>query len=999
MKKLLLVLVCMMVVVLRAGAQEYFSSASNYARLYVGAVEPQYQTEFWYDNPYYKDNTNVYNGRISYHGVVYDSVLLRFDQLRQQVVVLSPGGLVFCVPDQDYIDWFEMDGHRYVRDPEDSTRYASLLSDGEANGIRLYYIIWKELNGYKRIAGERRTVVTLRTEDHYTLMTPDGEMHQVKRASDVARLFPEQKKQIRQFARQNHLSFSKKERENSLVKVVESINGGERFLDEPSGKAEREVRGERIVSAADSREESNLSPLTAHRSPLNIDESKLIAGIPVLDSDSVAMTTGSAKTKVYVVPGVKKAKVSIADDQELAEIVVVAGRQSTLKSTTMGSEKFKPELLKNIPSAFGESDIMKVVLTLPGITTVGEASSGYNVRGGATDQNLILFNGGTVYNPSHLFGLFTSFNSDAVEDVELFKSSIPAEYGGRISSVLKVVSKEANMQKFTGSASIGVLTSKANLEIPILKDRMSLMINGRTTYSDWILKQLPEKSGYRNGKANFYDLGGVLTWKLNNMHRLKVYGYWSHDKFSFGSDDNYGYLNRNFSAEWRSILNEKITATLSAGLDHYDYFNEEWGTPSMAARLSFGIDQVWGKLHIRHRLTEKQSLSYGLSVQHYNVQAGKYEPVGEASRINTTQLEKEKALESAAYIDYERSLTEKLSVSAGLRYSVFNALGPHDVNYYDEGELPSEETLLETHNETGIIKTYHAPEVRLSARYALQENLSLKAGFNTMHQYIHKVSNTSIMSPTDIWKLSDFNIKPQNGWQVAAGIYHETDGKEYEFSAEVYYKHIGDYLNYRSSAALLMNPHLETDVISTDGKAYGVEFQAKKPTGKLNGWVSYTFSRSLLRQDDKRVAIPLNNGDWYPSEYDRPHEVKAVLNFKFTERYSLSSNFDYATGRPTTVPAGKYYNTYNKRYMPYYTDRNTYRIPDYMRLDLAFNIEPTHRLTSFLHTSFSIGVYNALARKNAYNIYYVTEGEEIKGYKLSVFGSAIPYVSLNIRFN
>jgi outer membrane receptor for ferrienterochelin and colicin len=604
-----------------------------------------------------------------------------------------------------------------------------------------------------------------------------------------------------------------------------------------------------------------------------------------------------------------------------------------------------------------------------------------------------------VYNPSHLFGLFTSFNSDAVEDVELFKSSIPVEYGGRISSVLKVTSKEANMQKLTGSASIGALTSKANIEIPIVRDHVSLLVNGRTTYSDWMLKQLPEDSGYKNGTANFYDFGGVLTWKLNSMHRLKIYGYWSKDKFSFSSEDSYGYQNRNVSAEWRSLLNQKVTVTFSAGLDHYDYFNEDRATPSMAARLSFGIDQLWGKLHVRQRLTEKQTLTYGLSIQHYNVQAGKYESLGEESCIMTDQLQREKALESAAYIDYEHSLTEKLSVSAGIRYSMFNALGPRDVNIYDDGELPSEETLVETRHETGVIKTYHAPEIRLSARYALQENLSLKAGFNTMHQYIHKVSNTSIMSPTDIWKLSDLNIKPQNGWQVAAGIYHETNDKKYEFSAEVYYKHIGDYLNYRSSAVLLMNHHLETDVISTDGRAYGIELQAKKPIGKLNGWVSYTFSRSQLRQDDERVAMPLNNGEWYPSEYDRPHEVKAVLNYKFTERYSFSSNFNYATGRPTTVPAGKYYDSHNQKYMPYYTDRNTYRIPDYIRLDLAFNIEPTHKLTTFLHTSFSIGVYNALARKNAYNIYYVNEGNEIKGYKLSVFGTAIPYVSLNIRFN
>lgn len=982
----MLVFVCMMAVVQHVEAQAYFSSASDFARLYVGPVEPQYQTSLWYNIPYYGGHTKMYKGRISYHGLVYDDVQLRFDQLKQRVVVLSPVGRVFCLPEPTFIDWFEMDGYRFVHDPEDGSRFAALLCDGSTNGIRLYHSVWKAYTGENTLEG-KKLLKKFSTKELYTIVTPGGETHQVKRVSDVAMLFPQQKKQIRQFARQHHLSFSQGEREASLVKVVESVK---------NERGDKSLELENTLSA-----ENNLVPPSSHPSapPILIPDDSLITGIPVLDSDTVSLTVGFAKTRTYVVPGVKKAKASVSDDQELAEIIVVAGRQSAVKNTMMGSEKFKPQLLKNIPSAFGESDIMKVVLTLPGVTTVGEASSGYNVRGGATDQNLILFNGGTVYNPSHLFGLFTSFNSDAVEDVELFKSSIPVEYGGRISSVLKVTSKEANMQKLTGSASIGALTSKLNLELPIVKDHVSLLLNGRTTYSDWMLKQLPEDSGYKNGSANFYDFGGVLTWKLNSMHRLKLYGYWSKDKFSFSSDDSYGYQNRNFSVEWRSILNERITATLSAGLDHYDYYNEEVGTPSMAARLSFGIDQLWSKLHIRHRLSEKQVLTYGLSVQHYNVQAGKYEPVGELSSIKTDQLQREKALESAAYIEYEHSLTEKLSVSAGLRYSMFNALGPRDVNYYPDNDLPTEGSLLETRHETGIIKTYQAPEFRLSARYALLENLSLKAGFNTMHQYIHKVSNTSIMSPTDIWKLSDLNIKPQNGWQAAAGIYHETAGKKYEFSAEVYYKHIGDYLNYRNSAVLLMNHHLETDVISTDGKAYGVELQVKKPLGRLNGWVSYTYSRSMLRQDDDRVEMPLNNGEWYSSEYDRPHEVKAVLNFKFTERYSFSSNFNYATGRPTTLPAGKYYDAHNQKYMAYYTDRNTYRIPDYMRLDLAFNIEPTHKLTSFLHTSFSIGVYNALARKNAYNVYYVTENDEIKGYKLSVFGTAIPYVSLNIRFN
>ncbi len=987
MRKYLLAFACMTVITQNTGAQETSSSASDFARLYVGALEPQYQIWSWQDIPYYKGNTDTYRGRVSYHGIVYDDVLLRFDQLAQRVVVLSPGGNVFCLPEQDHIDWFEMDGHKYVHDPEDSSRYAYLLCDGKSNGIRLYHCVWKVYNG-EGVVDRKKSLKMLSMRDHYLLVTPNGGMHHVKRASDVAKLFPKQKKQIKLFAKKNRLSFSKDEREESLKALVASVAGEPREDESPESRRQG-ISQDQAISPRD----SLLQPAV---SAAAIDKSKLIAGIPVIDSDTIAT---SSATKVYIVPGVQKAKASVADDQELAEIVVVGGRLSAVDNMMMGAEKFKPQMLKNIPSAFGESDIMKIVLTLPGVTTVGEASSGYNVRGGASDQNLILFNGGTVYNPTHLFGLFTSFNSEAVEDVELFKSSIPVEYGGRISSVLRVNSKEANMQKLTGSASIGALTSKANLEIPIVKDHVSLLLNGRTTYSDWMLKQLPEKSGYKDGNANFYDLGGLLTWRVNDHHRLRIHGYWSKDKFSFSSQDNYGYQNRNFSAEWRAILSEKVTATLSAGLDHYDYYNEDWATPSMAARLSFGIDQLWGKLHLRHRLTEQQTLTYGLSVQHYNVQAGRYEPVGEESRIATNQLQREKALESAAYIDYERKLTEKLSVSAGLRYSMFNALGPRDVNHYVDGELPTEATLIETRHETGNIKTYHAPELRLSARYALQDNLSLKAGFNTMHQYIHKVSNTSIMSPTDMWKLSDLNIKPQKGWQAAAGIYYETPRKDYEFSAEVYYKHIGDYLNYRSAAVLLMNSHLETDVISTKGRAYGLELQVKRPTGRVNGWVSYTFARSQLRQDDNRVAMPLNDGKWYPSEYDRPHEVKAVLNLKFTERYSLSSNFNYATGRPTTLPAGKYYDSNSRKYMPYYTDRNKYRIPDFIRLDLAFNIEPTHKLTSFLHTSFSIGVYNALARRNAYNIYYVTEGNDIKGYKLSVFGTAIPYVSLNIRFN
>ena len=509
MKKYFLVFACMMLVVQNVKAQEYFSSAKDFARLYIGAVEPQYLLSAWRDIPYYKGTTDLYEGRISYHGVVYDHVKMRFDQLEQRVVILSPVGNVFCIPEQKYIDWFEMDGQRYEHDPEDDARYAALLSDGSTNGTRLYHSVWKVVSG-ENANEARKYQKNLAIKEHFTIVTPDDRVYHVKSASNIAKIFPEQKKQIKQLVRQQQLSFTKNTREYSLMRVVENLPSSLLSTKEEGGR--RKENSTEIQSTVhDDSYTQSISPSSLLPPPSSNKDESLLPGIPVLDNDSVAMAVAPTKTRTYIVPGVKKAKASLSDDQELDEIVVVGGRLSAVKNMMMGSEKFKPVLLKNIPSAFGESDIMKIVLTLPGVTTVGEASSGYNVRGGATDQNLILFNGGTVYNPSHLFGLFTSFNSDAVDDVELFKSSIPVEYGGRISSVLKVTSKEANMEKLTGSASIGALTSKVNIEIPIVKDHVSLLLNGRTTYSDWMLKKLPESSGYKNGTANFYDLGGALT--------------------------------------------------------------------------------------------------------------------------------------------------------------------------------------------------------------------------------------------------------------------------------------------------------------------------------------------------------------------------------------------------------------------------------------------------------------------------------------------------------
>lgn len=726
-------------------------------------------------------------------------------------------------------------------------------------------------------------------------------------------------------------------------------------------------------------------------------EMELEPGYNVLELQGISVKDARRQLMLYA-----DADVRIELEEQnlmLEEVLVTGGRVEAVKSTNLGMEKITPSLLKNIPTTMGEVDVLKMVQALPGVKTVGEASSGFNVRGGATDQNLMLLNGGTIYNPTHLFGFFTAFNSDMVSDVEIYKSSIPSQYGGRISSVLNITGKEANKEKFVGVAGVGLLTSKLNLEIPLWKERTSLLLSGRTTYSDWLLGMLPEKSGYKDGKAGFYDIGVTFSHTFNVRNKLNVYGYYSRDRFAFNDNEKYGYGNMNVSAHWRSIFNDQLTGNFSLGYDHYDYRNDESVDSIQAARLSFGIDQFFSKANFNLEL-DKHRLNFGVSTLFYTIRSGTYEPLGKESLVAFDELQRDKALESAVYVGDEWEITPKFSLNAGIRYSMFNALGPRDYYTYQSGTLPSESTVVDTVRVTGnkVFKTYHGPEFRVSGRYAFNDDFSFKAGFNTMRQFIHKVSNTSIMSPTDTWKLSDVNIKPQQGWQLAGGFYYNTSDRMWEFSLEGYYKKMKDYLDYRSGAKLLMNSHLETDVINTEGYAYGVELEVKKPKGKLNGWINYTYSRTFLRQNDNRIARPINNGDWYPTEYDKPHDFKFVGNYKFTRRYSLSLNMDYSTGRPTTVPAGQYYNQKLGTTQVFYTDRNSYRVPDYFRMDLSFNVEASHHLTLDTHSSISFGFYNLTGRKNVYSIYYVVENKKIQGYKMSIFGAPIPFVTYNIKF-
>lgn len=680
----------------------------------------------------------------------------------------------------------------------------------------------------------------------------------------------------------------------------------------------------------------------------------------------------------------------------LKRVTVSSKKLSNIRGSQMGVQKIDIKTVKQVPVVFGEADILRVVSTLPGVKTVGEASTGFNVRGGSSDQNLILFNDATIYNPSHFFGMFSAFNPELINTVELYKSSIPANYGGRLSSVLDITSREGNKKEFTGSAGIGLLTSRLNIEGPLVKDKSSFILGGRSTYSNWLFNYLPDQ--YKNSNANFYDFNLTTNHEINKNNTIYFTGYISKDQFNLNSDTSYSYGNKNLSLKWKHIFNPKLNSIISVGVDQYDYEIKSEKLPLNAYKLGFNIHQNYFKAHFNYFYNNKHSFEYGVNSIYYKLNPGNYDPIGNKSLIVPDHLQSEQGLESAIYFTDHYTVSNKFKIDAGIRVSMFNVLGPNDFNVYAAGVPRTENSILNTvHYDNGkLIKTYGGPEYRLGLRYVIDETLSLKGGFNTQRQYIHSLSNTTAMAPTDIWKLSDPNIKPQSGNQVSLGIYKNLKSNTIETSVEVYYKTIENYLDYKSGAVLVMNHHIETDVIGTKGKAYGVEFLLKKVTGKLNGWISYTWSRILLQQNDPNAGELINNGQAYPANYDKPNDVTVIANYKFSHRFSVSLNSNYSTGRPITLPIGLF--DYGGSMRTLYADRNAYRIPDYFRTDFSMNIEGNHKVKQLFHNSWSIGVYNLTGRKNPYSVYYVSENGNVNGYKLSIFGSAIPYINLNIRF-
>ena len=680
----------------------------------------------------------------------------------------------------------------------------------------------------------------------------------------------------------------------------------------------------------------------------------------------------------------------------LKEVTISAEKVANVKSVEMGVNKLDIRSIKQIPTAFGEADVLRVVLILPGVQSVGEATTGFNVRGGAADQNLILFNDATIYNPSHFFGFFSAFDPDLVKNIELYKSTIPEKYGGRLSSVLEVTDRDGNKKNFTGSAGIGLLTSRINLEGPIVKDKTSVIFGARTSYSDWLLSLLPP--AYKNSSASFYDVNLGITSQIDDKNTIYLMGYVSQDKFRLNSDTSYAYGNRNANIKWKHNFNNKLYSIFLVGYDHYDYNVSSTQNAIDAYKLDFGINQYNGRLDFTYYLNPKNTIDFGVSTIYYSMNPGQEVPDGKQSLVIPQIVPQEQASENALYLGDKYDITPEFSVSAGIRYSLYAYLGAQTVDNYAPNLPKTAINVVDstTYGKGKVINTYKGPEIRLSARYNLSDDLSLKAAYNTLRQYIHLLSNTTSISPTDTYKLSDPNIKPQFGQQISLGLYKNAASNTIETSVEVYYKKINNYLDYRSGATLLLNDHVEQEVINTEGKAYGVEFLVKKTAGKLNGWISYTYARTFLKQDDPNAGELINNGNFYPASYDKPHDFNFNGNYRVSHRFSISLDMTYSTGRPITLPIAKY--EYGGSERVYYSDRNAYRIPDYFRTDLSMTIEGNHKVHQLTHNSWSIGVYNLTGRANAYSTYFQEQGGVINGYQLSIFARPIPFVNYNIRF-
>ena len=678
----------------------------------------------------------------------------------------------------------------------------------------------------------------------------------------------------------------------------------------------------------------------------------------------------------------------------LKEAVITAEKDITLQRLEVGVEKINIASFRLMPTSMGESDITKSVLLIPGVHSVGEGSAGFNVRGGSADQNLILLYGAPVYNSSHFFGFFSAVNPDIIKDVTLYKGGIPGRYGGRLASVLEILPRDGNRREFAGNTGISPITAHFVAEGPVKKDTVFYLIAGRTTYSDLILG-LIENPNLRNSRASFYDLNARIAWDINRKNKVDFSAYYSNDSFRLNSDTTYRYQNNIAALRWRHSFSNRFFSAFTVNNSFYKYDISSLRVPQEAFVLTHRINSTGFKADFNW-FQGRNEFNFGADLNRYDVIPGNYMPADDSSIVIPNSIEKQRAIETALYFEDKYIITDFLSINAGVRFASFFALGPQTVIKYNPDSPRNISSITDTiiFDRLKNYKTYAGPELRLSANFRLNDNSSLKLNYNHTRQYLHMLSNTSAISPSDTWKLSDYHLRPQSCNQFAAGYYRMLN--KIEASAEIYYKKIDNMIDFKGGTDLIMNEYIERDLINVYGKAYGLELLLKKPEGRTRWSISYTWSRVLIRSKGNFKEELINSGNWFPANFDRPHDLIVTLNYLYSRRVSFSANYNFSSGRPVTYPVSSY--MIGDIVLTHYSERNKYRLPDYSRLDVSVRVSGTLKSKKIAHPYWVFSVYNVTGRQNVYSVFFKNVRNTVRGYYLSVFGRPIPSISLNFDF-
>ena len=700
-----------------------------------------------------------------------------------------------------------------------------------------------------------------------------------------------------------------------------------------------------------------------------------------------------------------KFNAELPSNEELLEEVVITddSKKANIRKPEMSVNKLTIASIKKMPVVLGEVDVLKSILLLPGVTNAGEGASGFNVRGGGADQNLILLDEATIFNSSHVFGFFSVFNPDAIKDLKLYKGGIPARFGGRASSVLDIYQKDGNSKDFHVNGGVGLISSRLLAEGPIVKDKGSFLIGGRASYAHLFLKLSPTQ---KNNSAYFYDLNTKLNYKLNPSNSLYLSGYFGRDVFSLNKSFTNIYGNSTLNLRWNHLFSDKLFSNLSLiysdyyyGLD-LDFVGFTW---------SSGIKNYNIKYDFKHYLTDKFKLNYGVNSIYYDFNPGTINPSNSTSGINADQLDKKYAFEPAIYIDAEHELSKKLTVAYGLRYSMFYRLGASTMNLYaNNNPVLFNEALhiyekatpigTEYYDKNKVIQSYNNLEPRASISYQLNENQSIKTSYNRMVQYLQLISNTSSPTPLDVWTPSDNYIKPQIADQVGVGYFKNFNDNNYTLEVESFYKKIQNRIDYIDGADLIANKALEQIILNGRMRSYGLEVLLRKNNGKLTGWISYTLSKSEQQTPGRNpIESGINNGNWYSTAYDKLHNLAVTSSYNLNKKWSFGANFILQSGQPVTYPNGQY--QYQGIVVPSYGLRNENRLPAYHHLDISATLTPTKNNNRTWKSEWVFSIYNLYNRRNAASINFQQNADTgaNEAVRTSIFG-LVPAVSYNFKF-